>query len=175
MDWSLLTLLMVVGLVMAAIAVIIQKREHALKKKLGYEFVTGDLDCTPKILFRVALTAFAVGFANALAGAGPGVMLQIEMLKMDIHPRVVERTANYVAFIMTLCSSMTAVFYNELPVDYALVFGLMSMIATMLGTVLRDVVINKTQGRGSILVLMLFIMIILTFISTTSISLNQII
>ena len=166
---------MVIGLVISAIAVIIQKREYALKKKVGYEFVAGDLDCTPKILFKVALTAFVVGFANALAGVGPGVMLQIEMLKMDIHPRVVERTANYIAFIMTLCSSMTAVFYDELPMDYAIVFGLMSMIATILGTMFRDVIIKKYQGRSAILVLLLFFMIIVTFISTTSISLHQII
>ena len=105
--------------------------------------MTGDLNCTPKMLLKVALTAFLVGIANALAGVGPGVMLQIEMLKMNIHPRVVERTANYIAFIMTLCSSMTAVFYNELPLDYAIVFGLMSMIATLIGKVLRDVIIDK--------------------------------
>ncbi len=125
------------------------------------------------MLLKVALTAFLVGFANALAGVGPGVMLQIEMLKMDIHPRVVERTANYIAFIMTLCSSITAVFYDKLPLDYAVVFGLMSMIATVLGKVFRDVIIEKQQGRSAILVLLLFLMIVATFISTTSISLNQ--
>ncbi len=100
-------------------------------------------------------------------------MLQVIMLKNNMQTKVVDRTANMVACFITFSSTASAAFYGELPVDYAIVIALMSMIATVIGTWMREVVLAKMQGRYSCLVLMLFILIVITFISSASINLQK--
>ncbi len=102
-------------------------------------------------------------------------MLQVIMLKNNMQPKVVDRTANMIACFITATSTASAAFYGELPVGYAIVIALMSMIATVMGTWMREVVLVKTKGRYSCLVLMLFILIVVTFISSASLNLQKII
>ncbi len=78
-----------------------------------------------------------------------------------------------IACFITGTSTVSAAFYGELPVGYAIVIALMSMIATVIGIWMREVVLVKTQGRYSCLVLMLFIVIVITFISSASINLQK--
>ena len=58
-----------------------------------------------------------------------------------------------------------------MPVDYGAMFGLISMIAAVIGMRLQADILRKTGGRYSILVLILFIMILVTFVATTSLNL----
>ena len=101
-----------------------------MKKKVGFRFVKGDLKYTTKTLITQNVVNFAVGFSNALAGVGPGVMLQVIMMKMNMHPMVAERTGNLVAGVITTSSSICALYYQELPLDYGAVFGISAIIAT---------------------------------------------
>ena len=142
-----------------------------LKQRVGYRFVKGDLKFTPKTLLSQTAINFAVGFVNSLAGVGPGVVLMVLMMKLNMHPMVAERTANLVAAVITCASSICAVYYGELPVDYAACFGLISVIATAYGMKLRDWILNKSGGSYSILVLLLFLMILTTFVSTSTLNL----
>jgi len=57
-----------------------------------------------------------------------------------------------------------------MPVDYGAMFGLISMIAAVIGMRLQADILRKTGGRYSILVLILFIMILVTFVATTSLN-----
>jgi len=138
---------------------------------VGYRFVKGDLKFTPKTLLTQSAINFAVGLVNSLAGVGPGVVLMVLMMKLNMHPVVAERTANFVATSITLSSAICAVYYEELPVDYAAVFGFISMIATTQGMKMREWMINKSGGRYSNLVLMLLVMILVTFVSTSTLNL----
>ena len=145
-----------------------------MKKKVGYKFVKGDLRYTAKTLVTQNAVNFAVGFANALAGVGPGVMLQVIMMKMNMHPMVAERTGNLVAGVITTSSSICALYYQELPMDYGAVFGISAIIATTQGMTLRNWILKKSGDRYSVLVLLLFLMICCTFFSTTTLNLMDI-
>ena len=92
------------------------------------------------------------------------------MLKNNMQPKVADRTANFLASIITGSSAASAAFYGELPVDYAIVIALMSIIATIIGLWIRELVLVKTQGRYSFLVLLLFIVIVIIFISSASLN-----
>ena len=58
-----------------------------------------------------------------------------------------------------------------MPVDYGAMFGLISMIAAVIGMRLQGDILRKSGGRYSILVLILFIMILVTFVATTTLNL----
>ena len=61
-DWTLLIILLVASIIMTILAVIVQRKEYAYKKKIGYEFVTGDFECTLKNAISLPLAACFVGF-----------------------------------------------------------------------------------------------------------------
>ena len=47
---------------MTLLAVMVQRKEYAYKKKIGYEFVTGDFECTLKNAISLPLAACFIGF-----------------------------------------------------------------------------------------------------------------
>ena len=85
-DWSLLVLLLIAAVCFTVAAIKIQRSEHAHKEKIGYIFVAGDNKMTPTVLVEMVIRTFAAGFANAVAGCGPGVMMTNILLKMEYHP-----------------------------------------------------------------------------------------
>ena len=101
-----------------------------MKLRVGYRFVKGDLKFTPKTLLTQSAICFVVGFVNSLAGVAPGVVLMVLMMKLGMHPEVAARTGSMVSTAICLSSAICAVYYGELPVDYAAVFAFTSMIAT---------------------------------------------
>jgi len=98
--------------------------------KVNYTFVEGDLKYTPKLMFSLALGTFFVGFSNAAAGVAPGILLQVVMLSMGLHPQVSERTCNFIATSVSCTAGISAIYYKQMPYDYALAFSLISMFAT---------------------------------------------
>ena len=90
-----------------------------------------------------------------------------------MNPKVVDRTANFIASIITATSAASAAFYGELPADYAIVIALMSIIATLIGMWMRELILVKTQGRYSYLLLLLFIVIVIISISSASLNIYK--
>ena len=88
-----------------------------------------------------------------------------------MHPIVSERTSNLVASVITCAAAICSVYYEELPVDYGILFGLISMIAAVIGMRCQGEILRKSGGRYSILVLMLFVMVLVTFVGTTALNL----
>ena len=139
LDWSLLTILLSTGFAIIVVTFDMQLKELKLKQRVGFKFVKGDLKYTPKMLLGISTMTFCVGFANALAGVGPGVMLQVLMMKkLSMHPMVAERTGNLLAGIITTSAFICAYYYGELPLGYGAVFGLTASIGTAKGMGLRD-------------------------------------
>jgi len=85
-DWALLVLLLIAVVCFTVAAIKIQRREHAHKEKIGYQFVAGDNEVTPRFLVQIVIRTFAAGFANAVAGCGPGLMMTNILMKMQYHP-----------------------------------------------------------------------------------------
>ena len=92
---------------MTLIAVFMQRREYEYKKKIGYEFVTGDFECTFSSVIKLPLFGWAIGFITALSGIGPGVMSNVVLMKLNVHPRVATETGQllgaYIAYAATIC------------------------------------------------------------------------
>ena len=75
MDWSLFLILLIASIIMTLIAVIVQRREYRHKRQIGYEFVTGDFQCTLKNVIGLSLAACCIGFVTALSGFGFSPMI----------------------------------------------------------------------------------------------------
>ena len=61
-DWTMLVILFVCCLIMTIIGAMVQRKEYAHKVAIGYEFVTGDFECTLKNAISLPLAACFVGF-----------------------------------------------------------------------------------------------------------------
>jgi len=119
-----------VGLIIIAVTYPLLLKEQKLKVHVNYTFVEGDLKYTPKVMFSLAVMTFFVGFSNACAGVAPGIFLQVIMISMGLHPLVSERTCNYIACSVSCTAGISAIYYKQMPYDYALAFSLISMFAT---------------------------------------------
>ena len=65
---------------MTIIGATVQRKEYAHKVAIGYEFVTGDFECTLQNAIRLPLAASFVGFIQGLCGIGTGVMINAILL-----------------------------------------------------------------------------------------------
>ena len=91
-DWTMLGILFVCCLIMTIIGAMVQRKEYAHKVAIGYEFVTGDFECTLKNAIRLPFAGFIIGFSTGLCGIGPGVMINAILLQLNVHPRVAGET-----------------------------------------------------------------------------------
>jgi uncharacterized membrane protein YfcA len=105
----------------------------------------------PAGVAKMNAAMLVVGILGGCLGFGGGFAVAPLLLSMGMHPQVQAGTCNAVLFLATLGSSAAFLISGRLPLDYALVFGLINVVFTPLGVVAINAAIRKT-GRPSIIV-----------------------
>jgi len=72
LDWTLFGLLQVLCIIWTVVGIVVVKREYHEKIDVGYEFIPGDLEATPKNLVVMIGMSFLGAFCAAFCGIGPG-------------------------------------------------------------------------------------------------------
>ena len=71
-------------------------------------------------MFALNVFTFLGSFSAAFCGAGPGNVYISVLISKGIDSRVAFATGNYMAMLTTFSSTLLAIFYKRLRLDYAI-------------------------------------------------------
>lgn len=171
-DWSLLAALIGFATALTVLAAFMQMREYAFKQRIGYHFTQGDFKCTTKNAIRLPLCAVIVGFVNAVTGIGPGTMIHTILLQLDLHPKVAGNTAHWLGVYIAMASTICQLIYGQIPVDYATVINIFTVIGTLFGMWLQEELYQRTK-KNQYSVLAMCVGVILILVSTCSLTITS--
>jgi uncharacterized membrane protein YfcA len=145
-------------LLAAAAAAALTLRTYALRRRLGYPFVPGDLHFTRGSVLRYALLMLGAGLLAGFLGIGGGMVIGPLLLALGLRAEVATATTAH----MTLYTSSSAMVQYLIlgrvpPVFGAVLFGT-AMVASAVGYagVARAV---RAVGRPSLLVFVLLLVV----------------
>ena len=170
LDWSLYGLLILAGVSMTLYAICMQRKDYEYKKQIGYLFVPGDLKCTNKNAIILTLLGCLIGIISAITGLGAGVMINVILLRLDIHPRVAAETGQFMGLPIGWGAAICMLIYGQLRIDYAIVQGILTIVATHIGIQLQDLTVKRSGGKYQYQVLFMVITVILVCVSSASIT-----
>jgi hypothetical protein len=76
----------VAAIVITIVAVILVRKEHAFKAKIGYQFMNGDIKFTLSNVLKFPVIAFIGGFACGSLGIGVGMIFNPILMETGLHP-----------------------------------------------------------------------------------------
>ena len=126
-------------------------------------------------MIKLPAMAFCIGFLTALSGIGPGVMVNAVLLKLDVHPRVATETGQlfgvYVGFRATICMLI----YGQIKVDYSFVLNIMTILGTIFGMSIQNMIVERSGGKYQYTVLVMSITVAIVLVSSSSLTIATII
>ncbi|CAI2359107.1 unnamed protein product [Moneuplotes crassus] len=138
----------------------ILKDDYELKKKVNYEFVEGDIQWENKAIFAMSAVAIIGGGLSSLVGLGGGVIFGPLMMEFGVHPKITSVTSMYLIMISTFAATFQFLLMGVMPLDYAVILGLMIVVFVVLGNMFVNKIVEKI-GKPSVLALFLAYVIIL--------------
>jgi uncharacterized membrane protein YfcA len=141
------------------------RRIHSVKKRDGYEFDANDIkfDDNKSILKVVAYT-FIAGLLGGIVGIGGGIILSPLFLQMNMLPRVVANTNQYLVLISTLSVTSQFLYMGIMNIPYAVYLGLIQLLGAYLGVTQVNRIVKLT-GRESVIVIILTFVLFIALLS----------
>ena len=90
----------------------INKREQALKIKMGHPIADGEIRFEGKQLVILLVFAFLGGWISGALGLGGGSIFNPLMISMGVPPTVSTSTGMYMIMLSTLASSVIYITYE---------------------------------------------------------------
>lgn len=150
--WFLTSLIIVWILAVSWYVRNILVKEWQTKKRLGYRFVAGDVEWTPKNTIKYPAMCFFAGFFAGMFGVGGGIIKGPLMLEMGVEPQVSAATSAVMIFFTSLTASTSFWVFGLVTMDYAVVLFVLGLIATAVGQVGVGYLVKK-YNRTSYIIL----------------------
>jgi uncharacterized membrane protein YfcA len=153
-DWTLVVLLIVFMGVFSFLGVRLNKKEQALKEKVGRGRGPSDISFEGKQLFNLCFFAFVGGWVSGALGLGGGSIFNPLMISMGVPPSVSTSTGMYMIMLSTAASSTIYIAYGAMDLQ----FGIWLSCWSSMGILSAITVVNKVMKkykRQSILVFIL--------------------
>lgn len=150
--WFLTSLILVWILVVSWYVRKILMKDWQDKKRLGYRFVAGDVEWSPKNTIKYPALCFFAGFFAGMFGVGGGIIKGPLMLEMGVDPQVSAATSAVMIFFTSLTASTSFWVFGLVRVDYAVPLFVLGLIATAIGQVGVGYLVKK-YNRTSYIIL----------------------
>jgi len=133
-------------------------RLHDKKIQLNYTYLRGDIqwDSRATLVFP-AICSFA-GVVAGCFGIGGGIVKGPLMLEMEVRPEVASATSAFMILFTTSSALVIYMLYDEVLYRVAWIVFIMGFVATMIGQLLVNYWIKKTN-QSSVIVLMIGLLI----------------
>ena len=132
----------------------INKREQALKIKMGHPIADGEIRFEGKQLVILLVFAFLGGWISGALGLGGGSIFNPLMISMGVPPTVSTSTGMYMIMLSTLASSVIYITYEQLNIPYGLWLGFWTSLGILYGLKVIKKLVAKYK-RQSIIVFIL--------------------
>ena len=135
----------------------------------------GDFKCTKRNVINLTIAGCLIGFVTALTGIGPGVMTNVVLLRLDMHPLVAAETGQALGIPIAFASSICMLIYGRLKIDYGILQAILTIIATFIGMYLQDLTVKRSGGKYQYSILIMVISVIVTCVSMSSLTMKTIV
>eukprot|EP00957_Ditylum_brightwellii_P103470 7884427-Ditylum_brightwellii.AAC.1 len=102
-------------------------KRYELKKRVGYEYVEGDIQWDERATIVYPIVCAAAGFFAGMFGVGGGIVKGPLMLAMGVHPAVSSATSACMILFTSFTATTSFVVFGLLLPDYAFVASLVSI------------------------------------------------
>mmetsp|Transcript_100873 Transcript_100873/g.261040 ORF Transcript_100873/g.261040 Transcript_100873/m.261040 type:complete len:588 (+) Transcript_100873:125-1888(+) len=130
----------------------IQRAASADDAEEGLSSSKGPIDWTASGLWHFPSAAFAAGFLGGLLGLGGGIIMSPVLLEVGMHSEAVQATTAVFVFLSSSLATIQFARLQQHVWHYAIWYGGVTIVATMVGQYLCDVYVRK-RGRYSIITL----------------------
>ncbi|TNV79543.1 hypothetical protein FGO68_gene4001 [Halteria grandinella] len=154
LDWGLFALILINSVILEIVAIIMIKKQSDRRRRQGYKFVHGDIQCTFPIIGRLLIASLFAGFSSSAFGVGLALILTPILMALGLDPVASAATEINQAFYSTLTSTMIVIVLNGMNFEYAIVSILMAVIGAAIGIKVQSSML-KRLGRPSIMVFLL--------------------
>ena len=112
LDWSIFAIFVIFALAISMLGVHLNKKEQALKLKMGFPIAEGEIRFEGKQLVILLVFAFLGGWISGALGLGGGSIFNPLMISMGVPPTVSTSTGMYMIMLSTLSSSIIYITYD---------------------------------------------------------------
>lgn len=145
LDWGMFALFILISMSLTVLGVIVNRREQALKEKVGKGLVPTDIRFKGVQLAQLIFGAFIGGWVGGALGLGGGSIFNPLMISMGVPPQVSTSTGMYMIMYSTLSSSVIYVTYGSLDIPFSLWLGAWGAVGTILGLKIIGNWIKKSE------------------------------
>ena len=121
-------------------------KRHALKVKMDYEFVDGDVLWGPRETIIYPLCCTAAGILAGLFGVGGGMIKGPLVLEMGLTPLQAHATGMFMILFTSGSACITFYFFGQLNLDAGSVLFLMGLGCTAFGQKLFDIIVSYSTS-----------------------------
>lgn len=132
--------------------------------RVRYKFIRGDIRWTNQVIMKMTVIAVIGGMISSLVGLGGGVVFNPLMIGFGVHPQVSTSTSMYMIMLSTFSAVVQFFWLEILPLDYTIGFGMVIIIATILGNIAINNIIKKLGTPSSLALFIASVMIMWTII-----------
>lgn len=150
-DWTIFAAFVILALCISFTGVWVNKKEQALKEKMGHPIVEGELRFGGKQLFWLLFFAFVGGWISGALGLGGGSIFNPLMIAMGVPPSVSTSTGMYMILLSTFSSTVLYISYDKLNISYGLWLGFWTSLGILYGLKVIKALLSK-YNRQSIIV-----------------------
>eukprot|EP00611_Tribonema_gayanum_P011064 TRINITY_DN21199_c0_g1_i1.p1 TRINITY_DN21199_c0_g1~~TRINITY_DN21199_c0_g1_i1.p1 ORF type:complete len:524 (+),score=113.26 TRINITY_DN21199_c0_g1_i1:90-1661(+) len=123
-----------------------------LKTKCGYRYVEGDVQWSPSATIKYPSLCFFAGFCAGLFGVGGGIVKGPLMLEMGVHPKVASATSACMILFTSFTATTSFMVFGLLRRDYAQLMFVVGLLATFVGQVGVNYLVQRYQRSSLIIV-----------------------
>ena len=128
---TVLVLVWILGISIWARSELIAK--WALKKRLRYKYITGDVEWNERNTIVYPALCFFAGFFAGMFGIGGGIVKGPLMLQMGVHPMVASATVAVMIMFTSVAATTMFIAFGTLIWDYAWFFFVLGLLTTVIG------------------------------------------
>jgi len=125
-------------------------KQWETKKRLGFNFVDGDIEWDPKATWVYPSICSLAGFFAGMFGVGGGIVKGPLMLAMGVHPAVSSATSACMILFTSFTATTSFVVFGLLVMDYAVACFIIGFVATWVGQVALNVIMKKNERNSYI-------------------------
>ena len=121
-----------------------------IKQRVGYHYVDGDIQWSPRATLVYPLLCCFAGFFAGMFGIGGGIVKGPLMLSMGVHPAVSSASSATMILFTSLTATTSYMVFGLLLMDYGVLCLVVGFLATLVGQ-MGLVVLMKRYKRNSLI------------------------
>eukprot|EP00884_Botryococcus_braunii_P020922 jgi/Botrbrau1/7513/Bobra.0019s0004.1 len=161
--WLMVLSIVPLALLVTLIARDVMLRQYRSRKASGYLWQEGDIEWTSRSSIIFPILCSSAGIVAGAFGIGGGIVKGPLLLELGVLPDVAAATCATMIFFTAAVASMVYLSFGGIPMDYAALFFVVGLVATMAGQ-LATTWLMRQLNRKSIIIIAMSVLMVLSLL-----------